>query len=68
MFKILTKNLNIHELRLLAKLWDNMRSFLDSSIYCNGCCSECDYKRLCNSLSSTQKYLDKALEERNSHE
>lgn len=65
MFKILTKRLNIHELRLLCELWSKMQNYLhmNSTTRCNSC-DDCEYKRLCSAMAKTQKFLDKELADR----
>lgn len=68
MFKIMTKHMNIHELKLLKELWYGMWKNLHKSKYCKVDCDGCKYKRLCKAIQSAGLYLDKTLEKRETQE
>lgn len=67
MFKILTKNMNIHELRAITKLWGRMIEMFENE-FCIVDHEDCKYKRLCRALYDSNTYLNKTLVEREREE
>lgn len=63
MFKILTKGMNIDELRAITKLWGRLVEMFESE-FCDMHHEDCKYKRLCRALYSTEEYLVKTLAKR----
>lgn len=63
MFKILTKTMNIYELRAVTKLWGRLVEMFESE-FCDMHHEDCKYKRLCRALYSTEEYLVKTLAKR----
>ena len=67
MFRIMTKLMNIHELRALTKLWGRMIEMFENE-FCTVDHDDCRYKRLCDALYRTNTYLNKTLIEREKEE
>lgn len=67
MFRIMTKKMNIDELRALTKLWGRMIEMFENE-FCIVDHENCKYRRLCDSLYRANTYLNKTLIEREKEE